>query len=147
MVQERLVVAITSVNGSTAACAEHGDSAFVQTVEAYFALAERLARATGGHIVKTLGDGMLITFPVRRARGAVRMLRRLQADGTALWQRLDARCRVVVKAGAGTVIVGRFGPPGARRPDIYGDVLNRLFKLPMQDFTLTPELRALVGHD
>lgn len=37
------------------------------------------------------------------------------------------------------------GPAGQEREDIYGDALNRLFKMATEDFVLSPEMSALTG--
>ena len=143
-----LVFAVTSVNGATAACARHGDTAFVQTIEGYYALAARLVRGTGGRIVKTLGDGFLVTFPMARVHEGIAMLRQLQAEGTSHWRTLDPECAVTVRVGSGPVIEGVFGPSGLRQYDVFGNALNRLFKLPPADFAISPELRQVLsaGH-
>ena len=46
--------------------------------------------------------------------------------------------------GAGEVVCGRFGLPSDESLDVYGDALNRLFKVARGEFVLTPEVEALV---
>jgi class 3 adenylate cyclase len=137
-----LVFAITDVTGATVACAEHGDLPMVRQLASYYALAAETTRDAGGSIVKVIGDGILLTFPPSRAKEAVAALRSFQQQGTATWQQFDSRCRVQIRAGLGTVIVSPLGPPGDKRDDIFGDALNRLFKIPPGDFYLSPEMSA-----
>ena len=141
---EYLVLALAHVPGSTAACAAHGDARTVALLSDYYALVAHAAAGAGGRVVKVMGDGMLVTFPIDRVREAVETLRSLQAKGTSLWRGFDERCHVEVKVDAGEVVCGLFGPPGDERPDIYGDALNRLFKAPWGEFMLTPKVEALL---
>ena len=96
-------------------------------------------------MAKLLGDGMLLTFSPDRARDAESALRSLQKNGTDLWQRFDPRCRVTVCVGFGSVVAGAFGPAGEERDDIYGDALNRLFKMPYEGFNVSPEFAQLTS--
>ncbi|MDB4907738.1 MAG: hypothetical protein JWO05_2522 [Gemmatimonadetes bacterium] len=140
-----LVLALTSVAGSTAACAAHGDVATLDTVRAAHAIFADAAPRAGGTVVKALGDGLLMAFPPNRAADAVAVLREAQGSASALWKAFDARCEVQVKATIGTVLCGPIGPPGDVRVDIFGNALNRLFKLAPGDLALTPELQAALN--
>jgi hypothetical protein len=62
-----------------------------------------------------------------------------------MWRGFDERCRVQIKVGAGTLRCGPLGPPGAERFDIVGDALNSLFKAPWSDFSMTPDVTALLA--
>lgn len=141
---EDLVLAVTSVAGSTTACASHGDVRTVEVLIAYYAMIAEGATSAGGRVIKVMGDAVLVTFPVARARDAVATLRSLQAGTNDVWRRFDERCRVEVKVGVGRVVCAPFGPSMDGREDVYGDALNQLFKRPSGEFTLTPELEALL---
>lgn len=138
-----MIFALTSATGASKACAEHGDAATVTVLEAYYALVATAADRAGGRVVKLMGDGTLLTFPVARARDAVAALRMLQETATALWARFDARCRVQVKVGAGSLMAGMFGAPGREQFDVYGHELNELFQAPWEDFSVTPAAKLL----
>lgn len=141
---EHLVLTLTSVPGSTAACVTHGDESTVLMLEDYYALVADAAASAGGHVVKVLGDAAVVTFPLHRLRNAVEAMRSFQARATRLWRRFDERCHVEVKIGAGRVVCGLFGPPGDQRPDVYGDVLNQLFRRPSGEFILSAEVEAML---
>lgn len=143
--ETELVFAISSVAGSTAACATHGNIAALSMSSRYYELGFALTKRAGGKVVKVLGDGMLMSFPVERGRDAVDALKQLQSEGTTMWQGYDARCRVQVKASTGRLLVTKVGPPGDERDDLFGHALNMLFKLPAQEFVVTPELKALIA--
>lgn len=137
-----LIFAIASVNGATAAIAEQGDVMSSEEISKWYSLAADITRDADGKVVKVIGDGVLLTFPPARLTDAVAALRTLQQHGSELWGRFDSRCRVQVKAGIGSVIIGAFGPPGQEREDIFGNELNQLFKMPLGDFVMTSALEA-----
>lgn len=144
LTSEHLVLAVTCVPGSTAACATHGDKRTVALLADYYALVAHAAASAGGRVIKVMGDAALVTFPGGCVREAVEAMRLLQASGTNLWRGFDDRCRVEVKVGAGAVVCGQFGPPGDERLDVYGDALNQLFKGAWGEFVLMPEVEALL---
>lgn len=142
--EAHLVLALISVDGFTAACAEHGDRATLGILSEYYAAIAAAVRADGGRVVKVMGDGVLLAFPAADARVALAILRSAQQEGNRLWQAFDARCSVAVRVSAGKVLVGTFGPPGDERLDVFGDALNQLFRSPPGRFVLTPQVDALL---
>ena len=142
--EAQLVLAVASVDGATAACAEHGDRATLAVLSEYYAVIAASARTCGGRVVKVMGDGVVLAFPAGSAQDAVTALRSAQQETTRLWQAFDTRCHVGVRVSAGSVLAGSFGPPGEERPDIFGDALNRLFRTPPGAFVLTPQVEALL---
>ena len=139
-----LVFAITSVAAATAAARAHADLESAAVLSDYYALVADAVSSSEGRVVKVLGDGVLIVFPISRAKDAVNALRAVQSSATKLWLAFDPRCRVQVKVGAGSLAAGLMGPPGAERFDIYGTALNDLFKAPMGDFVTTPNVVRLL---
>jgi len=143
-----LVFAILSVAGATAACAARGDEATVEMLASYYSLVADKVHLERGRVIKVIGDGVIVAFPVSRAHAAVECLRSLQEHGTNLWRlQFDQGCRVQVKVGVGSLVSGLFGPPGEEREDLYGDALNQLFKAPAHDFVMSSALRRVVGGD
>jgi adenylate cyclase len=141
---EHLVLAIAHVTTYTQACAAHGDEETFAIIEQYYRSVSDIAAPAGGRVVKFMGDGVLLTFPISEAQNAVAALRRLQEETSELWRRFDDRCSVQVKVGVGSVVRGRLGPPGEERDDIIGDAVNRLIKAPWGDFEMSPEVEQLL---
>ncbi len=141
---EEFVFAIAAVDGSTRVGRTRPDLEMASVLSEYYALAAESLSSSQGRIVKVIGDGILVVFPVSRAREAVAALRRFQSSATALWSEIDPSCRTQVKVGVGTLATGPFGPPGGERFDVYGNALNQLFKVPAVEFFVTPELAALL---
>jgi len=142
---EELVFAIVTIDGFTRAGRARPDVEMVAALSEYYDLAAQSLRSSEGRIVKVIGDGILVVFPLSRARDAVAALRGFQSSATALWSAIDVACRAQVKVGVGALVTGPLGPPGDERFDVYGNALNQLFKAPTAAFFITPELRALVG--
>ena len=141
-----LVFAVTRVTYCTKACLAHGDSATFNQLSKYYALVAEAVEPVDGKVIKALGDGVLLTFPINRCREAVEALRELQKQTSELWHRFEERCHVQVKVGAGSLVCGPLGPPGAERFDVVGDALNQLFKAPWSDFELAPEVLELIAN-
>lgn len=139
-----LVLALVSVDGTMAACADHGDAATLEVLSRYYALVADTIAAAGGRVVKVMGDGVIASFPRDHAAQAVDVCRALQEIVTAHWQAFDARCRARVVLGAGSLLSGRFGPPGQEREDLFGHTLNQLFRAPAGDVVLLPSIQALL---
>ena len=143
---ESLILAIASVNGASDACATLGDVVLAIELQAHYGRVAEAASRAGGRVLKVIGDGVLLAFPTSRAADALDAVRAIARDGTERWREVDAGCRVAVRVGAGEVVSDRLGPPGAERPDVYGDVLNQLFRLPPVDgVTTTPAVDALLA--
>jgi len=142
--EEQLIVAATSVDGSTLACGKRGDAAMFETLRAYYRLVAELIEPAGGRVVKVMGDTVLLTFSPGRASEAVGALRRVQSQAGELWARFDDACRIRVRADVGTVCAGPLGAPGHERYDVVGDVLNRMFKRAPADFDLSAEVSKLL---
>ena len=140
-----LILAVFSVDGATAACATHGDRATVAVLSKYYARVGSALAPAAGQVIKVMGDGILVVFPLAEAKAAEMMCRQAQSEGSALWQAFDPICRVRVKLGAGTLICGRMGPPGAERADVYGHALNELYKARGEEFLILPGLAALLS--
>lgn len=139
-----LVVALLSVDGTMAACADHGDPATFGVLSSYYALVASTIADAEGRVVKVMGDGMLLAFPRNRAADAVAVCQQLQSTTTAHWRAFDPRCRARVVIGAGQVLIGRFGPPGAETDDLFGHALNQLFRAPPGELVLLPAVDVLL---
>ena len=134
--REHLVIAATQVLNSSKACRERGDAAMFDTLTAYYAILHKHALTAHGRVIKAVGDGVLLTFPVAHVGDAIASLRAAQTEANALWRQFFDECSVQVKVSDGEVVCGElFG-----RFDIVGDAVNRLFKPPWDDFLVTSTL-------
>jgi class 3 adenylate cyclase len=139
-----MVFAITSVMGSTKACAARGDAAWFRVLAEYYTMLAMAIHPAEGKFVKGMGDGTLLVFPEEKVGDAVAVLKALHQDVTALWRAFDASCRFHVKIGRGTIVTGLLGAPGEERFDVVGDALNQLFKAKSEDLYISPDVAALL---
>jgi class 3 adenylate cyclase len=143
---ERLVLALTQVFGATAAVATHGDSATLDVARAANAEIRVAVAAVAGRVIKSLGEGLLLSFPADRVRDAVNALRTAREKANDIWRAFDSRCEMHVKVTMGTVLVGSLGLADDSRPDVWGLALHKLFKQHASGFVLLPELAAALGE-
>src|ERR1041384_7864650 len=80
--EAEVILAIISVHGFTVACAEHGDRATLDVLTSYYDRVTTVIARDGGRVVKTIGDGLLISFPADDPRRAVATLRTAAAEAT-----------------------------------------------------------------
>lgn len=58
-----VTVMFTDIEDSTQLSAQMGDRAWLEAINAHFALLQRITENSGGKLVKTLGDGAMMAFP------------------------------------------------------------------------------------
>jgi class 3 adenylate cyclase len=134
-----LAVVFTDLEGFTAFTDTHGDAAAVKLIGEHRQLAGPVVRQWSGRILKTLGDGLLCTFPDAEAgvRGALQLLEtapaplRLRAgvhvgeavvsQGDVMGHVVNVAARVTETADGGEVVVS------AEAAALVSDVPNLRF--------------------
>jgi adenylate cyclase len=134
-----MAVVFTDLEGFTAFTDAHGDAAALELIERHRRLAGPVVRQWSGKILKTLGDGLLCTFPDAEigVRGALELLEtgpaplRLRAGvhigeavvskGDVMGQVVNVAARVTETAGGGQVVVS------AETAAQVGDIPNLRF--------------------
>lgn len=64
---QAITIVFTDLEGFTHYTAEHGDDAAIELLGEHHRLSGPIIRSRGGHIVKRLGDGLLLSFPLPEA--------------------------------------------------------------------------------
>lgn len=141
---QHLILAATSVAGSSKACAAKGDQAWFRVLAEYYAMVAMAVVPAEGRFVKAMGDGTLLAFPEVKVKDAVHVLKALHQDAGALWRAFEPTCHFQVKVVRGLVITGQIGAPGEERFDVVGDVVNMLYKAKWDDFSLSPDVAQLI---
>jgi class 3 adenylate cyclase len=102
----RLAVVFTDLEGFTAFTAANGDEAASRLLTEHMQAAGPVVRSRGGHLVKRLGDGLLLTFPAT------------EAAVLACLELVEVAVPLALRAGVhvGDVVV--------RRDDVVGHVVN-----------------------
>lgn len=143
-----VAVVFTDLEGFTAFTDTHGDAAAVKLIDEHRQLAGPVVRQWSGKILKTLGDGLLCTFPDAEpgVRGALELLEtapaplRLRAGvhvgeavvskGDVMGHVVNVAARITETAGGGEVVVS--AEAAARVGDVpnlrFGKVKSRRLK-------------------
>jgi class 3 adenylate cyclase len=110
---------VADVTGSTRLYEQAGDRTALAAIETCLDILRRAAEASGGRVVKTMGDGIMALYstPDRAADGAARMQLALDVLEPVQGQRLGVR------------IGFHSGPVIQRDHDVFGDTVNLAFRL------------------
>ncbi len=111
-----ITVMFTDIQGSTAYFEKYGDAAGLVMVHRCIGTLRRVVQGHPGRVIKTIGDGMLVTFEDCAAsiEAAIRMQRAL-ADLNTLYRESD---RVAIRIGI------HYDTGIVRSQDVFGDVVN-----------------------
>ena len=87
-----VVIAFSDIEGSTELNEELGDRGWVKLLERHNKLIYKHVNDTGGHVVKTQGDGFMIAFadPAQAVRCSTEVQRALQSDPER-WEHIRVR--------------------------------------------------------
>jgi class 3 adenylate cyclase len=122
-IQETLLIAFTDVAGYSRAAAGRDNNELAAVADALYGATERAAVGSGGRLVKHLGDGSLLAWPIARADDAAIALLALRAEAAGILRSLGWKADLVVRVHAGEAVAGPFGASGAF--DIIGhDVMT-----------------------
>jgi class 3 adenylate cyclase len=111
-----LVVMFSDIQGSTAYFEKHGDTAGLFMLHQCNNLIRSSVEKHGGTVIKTIGDGTMVTFP--EPKHAVEAAIEIQGGVTELAAARAPTDRIALRIGMhyGTAIV--------RTTDVFGDVVN-----------------------
>lgn len=143
----RLLICFVDLSTFARDAERHEDARVADVLDRYYQALGDAARAAGGRLVKTIGDGALLVFPPERADDAVSALLRLRDDVCALLAKEGWTSWLVVKLHAGDVVAGAFGPREERRYDIVGGAVNICARLPTRSFAISADAFRALGKD
>ena len=144
--ERELIISFIDLSTFTRDASHREEAVIAETMDAYYERVAHHAATAAGIAVKFIGDGALLVFPTERADDAVRALLALRDDVDAWMARECWVSRLMVKAHTGKVVAGGFGPRGAKRFDVIGNVVNTTARLP-RPFHVTPQLFRLLSPD
>lgn len=137
---ERLgTVLFADVSGSTALYETAGDAAALEAISACLAAARRATEASGGRVVKTIGDEVMVVFPGpdAAATAAAEMQAKIDALPAVAGTKLGVR------------IGFHHGPVLQRDDDVFGDTVNLAARLVAQakkgEIILSTDTAGLLG--
>ena len=98
----------------------HGDSATLEVAKSANAVIVEAVATAEGRVIKSLGEGLLVTFPSSRMRDAVNALRAAREKANEIWRSFDSRCELHATMTIGTAITGRLGLTHNGSEDVLG---------------------------
>ncbi|HEX5630679.1 MAG TPA: adenylate/guanylate cyclase domain-containing protein [Acidimicrobiia bacterium] len=124
------------------------DQRLADVVDQVYQLIAAAVEASGGRVVKYLGDGGLAVWPTEQADAAIEAVLRLRSMVGPELERLGVRSELVCRVHAADVVAGEFGPN--RSFDVIGSGVFTLFRLPARTVAvsaeafrkLSPEMRS-----
>jgi len=123
------------------------DLRLADIVDGYYERVARRCVGAGGTVVKFIGDGALIVFPVDRADAAAGALFDLKSEVDEWLASLGWESRLVVKAHCGSVVAGLYGARDEKRFDVIGDEVNVAARLPTRSFALSAQAFRRLSPD
>ena len=100
------------------------DAGIADLLDEFYSRIHSRVTASGGHVVKYMGDSALIVFPEDGVDEGVLALLGLRDEIDRWLAGMGVEASLTVKVHFGTVIAGPFGPEGARRFDVIGNNVN-----------------------
>ena len=138
-----LVLAVAEIAGFSRVCRHKFDvDTFAMLDRFYHATADVIA-TSGGSLVKSMGDAVLMVFPEEKAKQAASCLLELQDRVQTVWSEFGTECTVRIHAHFGTVAAGPIGP--AQPFDIVGNPVNELFLMPWDGPMFSEEMTRLIN--
>ena len=117
---EELLIAFLDISPFTRATARHTNEQLATLCDAVYRLIGDSVEASGGRVVKFMGDGAFVTWPKASADAGVEGLLELRDSVDQLLANEGLNARLVVKVHAGTAVTGQFGASGDLRYDVIG---------------------------
>lgn len=133
------VIAFVDIAGYTQNARNRPNLELAAFHDGYYSLVAEAGAASGGRVVKYLGDGALLTWPEAGADRAVKAMLALRAAARRWMAEAGWRCDLIVKVHCGDVVEGPFGPPGDRRHDVIGNAVAIAARLETRSFAISAD--------
>ena len=135
----RLLVAFTDLRGFSAVARTRDDEEIARVLDGFYGLTASATVASGGRVVKFIGDGALLVWPESLVDEGVVALLDLRERAGAWLSSESWRLEMLAKAHFGEVVAGDFGPALARHYDVIGKTVDVAAKLDARTVSLTAE--------
>jgi adenylate cyclase len=146
-VETELLVAFSDLTLFSRTVQTMSERDLFETMADYFAFVGDHVGASGGILVKCIGDAALIVFPKERVEAGVKALVSLKAEGDRRLADQGLPCRHVIKAHFGPVTCGQVGARGDERFDLYGKTVNTAAMLRSPGLAITDAVYAQLGAE
>jgi class 3 adenylate cyclase len=139
-----VIVGIVDIAGFCKACKGKSDLETFKVLDKYYRLVNDIVTSVNGTTVKSMGDCILVMFPQSTAKEAVNALREVSSKASEFWQKFDTKCKAVIKAHVGPVVIGNMAPHN--RLDLIGNTINQLFRMSSDGPDFSDELIQLINE-
>ena len=134
-----LVIAFVDLHGFTVQASQLPDATVAETMQEYYVLLAGKVSDAGGHVVKFIGDGALVVFPMEQADAGICFLLDLQSEVDSWLASKDWSCRMALRVHAAPVMAGVFGSGPNARFDVIGNAVNVAATVRTRGVALTAE--------
>ncbi len=139
--ERTLLVVFTDVTGFAKEFQNRTNREMFDLMSQFYELIGNEVVASGGKVVKFIGDGALLVYPEENAKRGVEALQQLRATANNWLKTHGLTGELRVRAHLGPVICGLLGTASEKRFDVLGDTVNITALLHSNGFTLSPELQ------
>jgi len=139
--ERTLLVVFTDVTGFAKEFQNRTNREMFDLMSQFYELIGNEVVASGGKVVKFIGDGALLVYPEENAKREVEALQQLRATANNWLKTHGLTGELRVRAHLGPVICGLLGTASEKRFDVLGDTVNITALLHSNGFTLSPELQ------
>jgi len=140
--ERTLLVAFTDVTGFAKEFQYRTNREMFDLMSQFYELIGNEVVASGGEVIKFIGDAALLVYPEEHAKRGVEGLQQLRANANNWLKTHGLTGELRVRAHLGPVICGLLGTAGEKRFDVLGDTVNVTALLRPDGFTLSPELQS-----
>ena len=123
-IETSLLIVFIDLTRFSAQSQQVTDVELADVIDDYYQLVGRAVRASGGRVVKFIGDATLAVFPEDAVDRGVKMLLELKEAVDKLMTERGWRCRFTAKAHFGNAVAGPFGEGDGKRYDVIGRAVN-----------------------
>jgi len=139
--ERTLLVAFTDVTGFAREFQNRTNREMFDLMAQFYELIGNEVKASGGKVIKFIGDAALLVYPEENAKRGVEALRQLRATANKWLKTQGLTGELRVRAHLGPVICGLLGTASDKRFDVMGETVNVTALLHCNGFTLSPELQ------
>ncbi|HSM01076.1 MAG TPA: adenylate/guanylate cyclase domain-containing protein [Acidimicrobiia bacterium] len=142
---EPLVLGAFDVRGFVVAVRGLDDTRIADAVDALYLAIDEMVNASGGRVVKFIGDGALAVWPPDRADDALGAMIELRERALSALDPFGIRGDLICRMHHGEVVAGEFGPK--RTYDVIGKDVFLAFTLPARTLSVSAEAFRKLGDE